>query len=272
MTYDVLGLRALDYLPCGYGGSRLQFRGPARAVEGRFVCFLGGAATFGRFIERPFPLLTEHLNGVPSLNLGQPTLGVDMLLRDPFIPQAMQRAAVSVLEVPDAINLSNTFYRVHPRRNDRFLGPSQRLCQLYPEIDFARFHFTRHLAEHLRHFDRDRFKLLRKSLQRCWTRKMGQLIARAERPVVLLWLAQGRPPRIARPDAGLFPEFVTEEMLSALSHVLAARVQVIVDAPTGGTAGKLFDPGDERAAGRLPSPQDHETVARALVPVIDRLF
>ncbi len=46
-------------------------------------------------------------------------------------------------------NLSNTFYSVHPRRNDRFLGATPRLRALYPEMDFTDFAFARHLLHSL---------------------------------------------------------------------------------------------------------------------------
>ncbi|QUJ75734.1 hypothetical protein KDD17_12335 [Sulfitobacter albidus] len=272
MTCDVLGPQALDYMPCAYGASRLRFRGPARPTDGRFTAFMGGALTYGSFIERPFPMCVEHGNGVVSVNLGQPTMGVDMLLRDPAIPQLAGAAAVTVIEVPGAINLSNNYYRVHPRRNDRFVQAAPVLRRLYPDVDFARFHFTQHLTQFLRRHDPERFELVAKSLQRAWQRRMSTLLDAVAGPAVLLWLGEGAPPARGGLSGSGMPPLVSAAMLDALTPACAAQVQITYDAPDGQTDGKLFDATQERAAGRLPGPQVHEHIARTLVPVIDDLM
>jgi hypothetical protein len=42
MTYDALGVGALDYLPCRYGTSKLLFRGPRRPLKDPYLVFMGG--------------------------------------------------------------------------------------------------------------------------------------------------------------------------------------------------------------------------------------
>ncbi|MEQ6249049.1 DUF6473 family protein [Sulfitobacter sp. HNIBRBA3233] len=273
MTFDVLGPPALDYLTCRYGTSKLNFRGPERRLEGPYTAFLGGMLTFGRFIEQPFPLLVEHLTGFPSVNFGQCHAGPDLFHTDPVLTQAAQGARVTVIEVPGAVNFSNRFYSVHPRRNDRFLAAHPVLQRLYPEVDFTAVAFTQHLIATLQRCDPGRFDVVRKHLQRGGLRRMEHLLKRIDGPVVLLWLAEAAPPVqcVAGPTAA--PRFVTRAMLDALAPLYVARVHVPF-AETGGDAereGKHFSPLEEAAAARVPGPELHRRVARALLPVLDML-
>ena len=168
MTYDILGLGALDYLPCRYGTSKLTFRGPRRALEGPYVAFLGGIVTFGKFIEQPFPLRVEHLMGVTSVNFGQVNAGLDVFANDASILEVAAQSKVTVMEATGAANMSNRFYTVHPRRNDRFLHAMPDLRRLYHDVDFTQFSFTHHMLGHLQQKDAVRFTEVQRVLQRTW--------------------------------------------------------------------------------------------------------
>ena len=154
MAYERMGETTLDYLPCRYGGCRLLFRGPQRRLEGSYAAFLGGTETYGKFIERPFPALVEARTGLRCVNFGWPNAGVDVFLNEPELLKMAGAARVVVLQVPCAPNLSNRYYSVHPRRNDRFVTATPRLQSLFPEVDFTEFHFTRHLLSRLRRVSR----------------------------------------------------------------------------------------------------------------------
>ena len=45
--------RVLDYEHCRYGQSRISFRGPKKNLKGRFIAFLGGSETYGKFVRKP---------------------------------------------------------------------------------------------------------------------------------------------------------------------------------------------------------------------------
>ena len=70
MSYQSPATTAIDYFPCQYGNSKLIFRGPKRRIQGDFVAYLGGIETFGKFLEMPYPMLTEVETGMRSVNLG----------------------------------------------------------------------------------------------------------------------------------------------------------------------------------------------------------
>jgi len=87
------------------------------------------------------------------------------------------RAERVIIEAPSCVNHSNRYYKVHPRRNDRFIRPMPDLVRLYPEIDFTDCHFTKHLLCKLLLCDQERFQIIQDDLQNSWMDKMRTLIA-----------------------------------------------------------------------------------------------
>lgn len=272
MTYDILGPGALDYLPCQYGTSKLTFRGPRRALEAPYVAFLGGTATFGKFIEQPFPLLVEHLTGVTSVNFGQVNAGLDVFSKDSTVLEAARGAQVTVVEVMGAANMSNRFYSVHPRRNDRFLHALPDLRQLYYDVDFTQFSFTQHMLRHLYLRDSGRFPQLRHMLEKTWVRRMRRLLTQLSREVVLVRVGgeaiQGDWPS----DTGLAPAFVTGDMIASLAPLVSATVDVPYDTSVRCMEGMAYSVLEEEAVKVVAPAHVHRDVAQALCPVLDRLM
>ncbi len=274
MTYNVLGPGALEYLPCQYGTSRLTFRGPKRRLCDPYVAFLGGIQTYGRFIEKPFPLRVEHQTGVTSVNLGQPNAGLDVFASDAPVAAIARQARVSVLEVLGAANMGNRFYKVHPRRNDRFLGAAPQLKRLYPEVDFAVFNFTGHMLRHLHTLDPERFCVVRDTLQKVWVQRMRRLRKQLGGRVVLLWMARDPMPKDWTGGVGEGPAFVTRPMVDALRESVSAIVEApaSAQAKAQGTVGMVFNELEKAAALVMPGPQAHQEAAEALRPVLDDLM
>ena len=57
------------------------------------------------------------------------------------------RDATVIQIVSSPRNMSNRFYTVHPRRNDRFIKASALLQTIYREVDFSRVQFYQTHAE-----------------------------------------------------------------------------------------------------------------------------
>ena len=88
------------------------------------VC-LGRADTLGQSSD-PFSALLEREIGMPILNLEARHSGAGFNIEDDAIHEIIENAQVIFVEARSVVNQSNPFYRVHPRRNDRFvtaLGP-----------------------------------------------------------------------------------------------------------------------------------------------------
>jgi Domain of unknown function (DUF6473) len=269
------GAGALDYFPCRYGASRAVFRGPERDVTGTYVVALGGSATFGKYVARPYPALLEQGVGQPVANLGCLNAGPDFYLSDPAALRVASRARVAVVQVPGADALSNPFYTVHGRRNDRFLAASPALRALYPEVDLADIHFTRHLLHVLARTDAARFAKVRAALQSTWLARMRQLMAHLPLRRVLVWLSEAPPPPQAtalHPTYG--PLLVDAAMLAALGAVVTALVEGMPDgAPQADPlAGMIFPLTEVEQARHLPGPAAHQSVAARLGPIVASLL
>lgn len=270
VTSQVERRPALDYRPCRYGASRIAFRGPGRPLDGPFVALVGGSETYGKFVERPFAHLLEERIGEPVVNLGVMNAGLTLIREDPAILPIASAARLTVIQVLGAQNMSNRFYSVHPRRNDRFLGASARMKRLFPTLDFTEFHYTGHLLAALDGTGQPEFGQLLGELQDAWVARMRSILEDIGGDCVLLWMSERRPEDVAARAWSADPHFVTRDMLEALSPNIAGIVEVVAPASerTGGLSGKHYLPGEARAAAAMPGPGYHDRVARALAGAI----
>ncbi|MFN3953561.1 MAG: DUF6473 family protein [Pararhodobacter sp.] len=133
------------------------------------------------------------LHGAPLLQLAQRLVspaarieGIDRHLNDACLALSAWQARAFVLRLPPPGNQQNPFYRVHPKRNDRFLRAEPLLKALFPEVDFAAFDFTGHMLGTLHATCPERFSRLRAGLAASWLEKMRNLLARMPSRGVLL--------------------------------------------------------------------------------------
>lgn len=272
MAYAYAGEGPLDYCPCRYGASRHVFRGPARDLSLPFVAAFGATETYGRFIREPWPALVEAETGFRMVNLGVPNAGPDAYLTDPGVLAVASKARAVVLQCPGAANLTNPFYAVHPRRNDRFLRALAPLVRLYPEVDFTNFHFTGHLLTTLHDLSPQRFGRLAEGLRRTWVGKMQALAAAPGVPVVLLWMGPAPPGAGAGPGAGPVP--VDAEMMAQVSERVALRVDAVFspEARAAGSEGMAHGPMERPAAEGLPGPAAQAETATAVSRALEALL
>ncbi len=274
MSYITFADGTLDYEPCRYGASKLLFRGPRRRLDGEFCAVLGGTETYGRFIERPFPDLIESATGIRMVNFGCVNAGVDVFLNDIEVIGACRKARVTVLQVLGAPNMTNRYYTVHPRRNDRFLRASSLMKTIFREVDFTEFHFTRHMLSRLQDIAPDKYGVLVDELKAAWVARMLQLLSRLEGKTVLLWMADHAPEAAgADPGLGLDPLMVDRGMIDEVRPFATEYVEIVSSpqARESGTEGMVVSAMEEAAAIGMPGPAVHEEVAQALAPVVRRL-
>ncbi|QXT39691.1 DUF6473 family protein [Gymnodinialimonas ceratoperidinii] len=267
MSFELRGRMPLDYQPSALPGSALRFRGPIKADQGPAVVCLGSSETFGRFIDAPFATQLDEALDLPVLNLGVINAGLDVMTTDPAIASAVAEAEAVVMQITSAHNITNRFYSVHPRRNDRFLSASAMLRTIYPQVDFTEFHFTRHLLNHLRKVSEDRFQIVRTELETAWVARMRRYLSSLAVPVHLLWLSHRLPTTPVELTSAHNPLFVTGDMLAAVAQdaasVTIAAPEEGVDAE--GVAGKFYGPREEAAARLLPGPELHARAAELLL-------
>ncbi len=274
MAYQNLGEGALDYFPCRYGKSKLTFRGPRRRLDGHYYAVLGGSETYGKFVARPYAALAEEHSGTKVVNLGTMNAGVDVYVGDQAVMEACAGAAATVLQIGGAQNMSNRFYAVHPRRNDRFLRASNLLKTIYREVDFTEFNFTRHLLGRLKEISPEKFAMVEQELKEAWVARMKTLVSKIESPVVLLWLADHSPDEATCCTVdGSDPLFVDRQMLQEVMPYAANTVEVVVDPREieAGFQALVYPEMESLAARGMLGTVAHEKAAAALVAVLDGL-
>lgn len=259
----------LDYQLGRYGISRLSFRGPRPALDRGYMAFVGGTETFGKFLERPFPELVADRTGVPCVNFGIVNAGLGAHLADSAVMAACHDATLTVVEVMGAHNLTNGLYAVHPRRNDRFVRASPRLREIYPEVDFADFTFTRHMLAALRVTCPERFALVREELRRVWVAGMRDFSREMPVRPLVLWFA-ARPPGETDDILGPEPLFVTRAMLEEIRPVVRGILEVVPtrDVLARGRDRMVHGPDEAMAAGMMLGPGAHEAAAGAIAQAV----
>lgn len=274
MSFENPGAGALDYGPCRYGKSKLLFRGPRRKLDGSFVAALGGSETYGKFVPHPWPEQLEWQLGAPVVNFGYLNAGPDVFINEPALIDAAGRARATIIQLTSAQNLSNRFYAVHPRRNDRFLRASTLMKTLFREVDFAEFHFTGHMLTALKAVSPDKFDMVEQELKAAWVARMKHLLDKIEGKTVLLWLTDHRPEDTPPDPLGPWPHLVDEEMVMAVRPFATDLVRVVPTraARDAGTEGMIFGPLEEPAAGQMAGPAVHAQVAAELLPALTRMI
>ncbi|ABD53461.1 DUF6473 family protein [Jannaschia sp. CCS1] len=267
MSFEQRGRMPLDYQPSVLPGSALRFRGPLSADNGPSLVCIGSSETFGRFIDSPFATQLDQALDMPVLNLGVMNAGLDVMMNDPAIAAAVADADAVVMQITSAHNMTNRFYSVHPRRNDRFLSASAMLRTIYPQVDFTEFHFTRHLLSHLREASEDRFEILRTELESAWVARMRRYLNSLAVPVHLLWLSNRKPDMPEDADLARHPLFVTSKMLEEVREDAASLTIAACDGSDEADAvkGKFYGPKEEAAARLLPGPDLHAMATDGLL-------
>ncbi|CUH79047.1 hypothetical protein TRM7557_02175 [Tritonibacter multivorans] len=263
MSYESRSADALAAEPCRYGTSRLYVRGPKRDLNNPYLTFIGSTEVFGRFVDCSFVQTTEALLGRACVNLGSINAGIDSFLFDDSLMDVVAGADLTVVQLMDAQNLSNRFYKVHPRRNDRFLAAHPALTALYPEVDFTDFHFNKHLLTTLRDIAPGRFAEVEAHLQEVWLERMVHILERVKGHAVLLWLRQ-KP--ISERNLGPTPSMVSPRMVSVLAPKAEAVVEIATrDAEAAeDVSGMSFGPMDLPAAKRMLGPKENDRIAKLL--------
>lgn len=262
---------AIDYAPCRYDGSRLWFRGPLRSTRSPYVACLGGCAVFGRYVAEPFPELLRARLSQTVLNLGVENGSVDAYLNDAGALQIASRAKVTLIELSGSQNISNRYYAVHPRRNDRFVAASPELQALYPEMDFTEAHFTRHMLTSLRRICPSRFNMVTAEVRKAWINRMRRLVRQMTGEVVLFWLAP-----VPLSEAGIersgWDMFLDRDTVEALRPEVCGIAEIEVPDWHGGRT-RMCVPEFERVrAKRLAGPETHVEAADRLAELLAPLL
>lgn len=266
MKHQQIEGEKIDYHPCRYGNSRIFFRGPRKSLRGRYVTFIGGTETYGKDVASPFPDLVERATGIACVNFGCINASVDAFLPETAVHEVCHGAALNIVQVMGAHNMSNRFYTVHPRRNDRFVRASSVLRAVYPDVDFTEFCFTRHMLATLYALSPERFEIILSELQMAWRARMRTFLAEIGAHTLLLWLSESLPSNALLDDRAdpinADPLFVTRSMIDELRPGVQG---VILVQPPARPAGEIAHP-----VSPLLHPRMHAAASDAIIDALGK--
>ncbi len=264
----------LAYAPCRYGNSRMLFRGPRKRLDVPYLAFIGGTETYGKYIEKPFPTLVEKAMRQTCINFGCVNGGIDAFVNDPTVMGICREADLTVVQVMGANYLSNRFYSVHPRRNDRFLRASTVLQAIYHDVDFSEFSFTRHMLGTLHSRSIERFDTVVQELREAWLARMRNLLSQVGERAILLWFSEEEISdehwSKRHNQLQVDPLFITASMIDELRPLVR---DVVVANPTEqataqGTRDMYFPPSQSKAASEMLGVDCHAEASMTLIPRI----
>lgn len=275
MAYEYASEINLDYFPCRYGTSRNLFRGPRRDLSQPYAVTLGGSETYGKFIQKPFPNLVEDQTNITTVNLGFMNAGLDVYIKDQVIMDIAAEARVCVVQIMGALNMTNRFYAVHPRRNDRFLHASPLLQTIFSDVDFTQYNFTRHMLSGLQIASREKFAHVMNEIRTAWVARMKFLLSKMKGRTVLLWIGASQPPKTAYfKEDERNPLMIDAQMIEMLKEQVTSYVEYIPSAKSllRGVDGMAFGPFDLPAARLLPGVDVHREIATLIAEEVSYHF
>ncbi len=274
MLHNRIGRGGLDYCLFQLPNSKLSFRGPAPDFGGRYVAVLGSCETFGKFVPTPYPALLSQSLETQCVNFSAHNAGPDFFLGDAALVHHCNQAVLNIVSVTGALNMSNRFFQVHPRHNDRYVGHSKPLTTLFRNLDSGDIHFTKHLMRELLAQDPFKFTIVVEELKQAWVARMVSLLKNIEGPKILLWVSDHVPHDVAIPgdDPGLTraPLFVDQVMMDKISPYADQVAECVFNRHSMKKSRRemVYTEDETDAAAVLPGPQIHQKIAVALEKIV----
>jgi hypothetical protein len=269
IDYEIYELAAVD------GG----FRGPPVSSDVYVAC-LGGAQTFGRFVQTPFPRLISHSLRIETLNLGRGGVGPSFYLSNPRLLEYTNRARMVIFQVLSGRSQSNSLFRI--------TGNGMRGMNLANGREMSAPEFYTWLMAR----DSQLARMIVEETRENYLSAMMQLLDAITPPKILLWFSVRGPnyeEYLELPLGrlwGEFPHFVNQAMVDEMRSRADIYVecvsrrglpQPIFDRIGNPTSFKGFSlsPSEVVMMTRnryYPSPEMHEDAAQMLLPVCRKIL
>jgi hypothetical protein len=242
---------------------------------------VGAAQTFGRYCEKPYPVLLSERLGLPSLNFGCAGAGPEFFLRDEPLIRFLNRSRFVILQVMSARGQSNSHYDCRGlsvcqvRRDGRRMGVEAYFDELmagHPALQ--QLPGPARVRRKIGNLSaRPRTRALVNEIRAAWIESSIAFLRRLEVPVVLFWFSK-RPPDYRENYAtrwklfGELPHLVNASMMTQVRPHASAYVECV---SSRGSPQKLHSrftgelvSGPVSENERYPSPEMHEDAAQAL--------
>jgi hypothetical protein len=236
--------------------------------ESKIVC-LGSAATFGRFIRRPFP------EQIGAANYAFGGARPDTFSSEPLLLAKLGKSEVTIIEATSARGYANDVFEPVGRLNNRMklteAGAKHREFETLPEMFFVDriwerlFALNQHLA----------MEIVARN-QQTWLQDMQMLIKNCKKPIVLYFAQQDPPSEVQTKEQYRFPHLVTDRMLEALDAevvrvVSSQGIPFSLRDDNGNLVPLMKGWQDPTQNSYYPSQEMHDLVAEELLHRISRV-
>jgi hypothetical protein len=274
--YSVSKYQKADYEIIDYGCQSLEnilypVRGPLPPSLGKdqFIVCTGAAQTFGRFVEKPYPLLLQERLAVPVLNLSQGGIGAAQYRRlsESYLPY-LNRAKFVVVQVVTGRNEPNSLF-------DLARGEPYHLVRRSDSKSIeARFLYKDLLASG----DRKLINRVLEETKLSWIDNFTFFLKQIRVPKILFWFSKRKPQyevsfKNINRLFGHYPQLVTDEWIAPLLPHVDEYVECITGSGSPQPLVSRFDGQSVTITGMTkkktennyyPSPEMHQDAADAL--------
>jgi hypothetical protein len=243
--------------------------------EQYFAC-IGAAQTFGRFCEKPFPLLLQEKLGIPALNLGRGGAGPSFFLqKNTKMLQYINNARFAIIQVMSGRSASNSLFE------------SNGLGFYTRRADGADIGADEAFQEVLASSKKTDLQQIVEETRADWIKSYQELLEQIKVPKILLWLSERRPRYWERYYSvyslfNKFPQLINQKTVDQVKKYCDCYVECIsrrgMPQPLiNRFTGKPTTVKDKWGAGvwtdnwYYPSPEMHIDAATALESVIKKL-
>lgn len=227
--YQAKDLRICDYHYTNLPGTKVEVRGPlpGSLAPRAYVAFLGGAQTFGRFVEEPFPTRVSKTTGWPSLNLAFGGAKPEVYLETPGLIAAINNSAVAVIQIMSARGSPNSVIRAPRIQNNvmRYQLGDAPAREIFVDGAYRLL---------LQQADEQTIAECVKETRSAWVVSMKELLALITVPKILFWFST-RPPayqwttKNVHALMGAYPQFVNADMVAELKPCADLYVECVSD-------------------------------------------
>ncbi len=155
---------------------------PETLQKGQYFVCIGAAQTFGRFCEKPFPILLQEKLGIPGLNLGRGGAGPSFFSQENAkLMEYINDARFAIVQVMSGRSASNSLFEsnglgYYTRRSD---GSGIGADEAFKEV--------------LTHSNQKYVKQIVAETRTNWIESYQELLAQIKIPKVLFWLSVRKP-------------------------------------------------------------------------------
>src|SRR5580692_10888492 len=285
--YEAEDAGIVDYGYTTLEGCSFAIRGAVeRGDNGRNIACLGSAATFGRYIEQPYPQRIGEMLHANVTNLGFGGARFETYLKEPATLAFCKASDLVVLEL-----MSARSYRCDLFQPRSHLGGLGAIGRRYADMISAKTPQSPLLQDRLfvdrayewgtKNLKWDELLAIRTQLLDVYRSDAIRLIQEIGRPVVLLWISQRS--MNAKPQEGSldsyscgFPHFVDRETVQALRPHVVGLVEVVSKRGIPSTTPYPADEKNNQAGKPMkpfvnsyyPSPEMHREAAQKLAKSI----